>query len=130
MQRLLAIGDVDLNSNSNGWTPRTASQYGHLAVAKLLLDKGAAIEAKTQGGSTLRYVASRNSYKAVAELLLERGAATEAKTQGGSTLLHVAPSVSGRLAVLPNRGLLYKKVPMKRGKEISERSETVRRAIY
>ncbi|RBR25720.1 uncharacterized protein FIESC28_01473 [Fusarium coffeatum] len=56
-----------------------ASYFGHYTVVKLLLNKGAEIEAKdSEYGLTPLLWAVRNGYKAVVEILLEKGADIEA----------------------------------------------------
>ena len=73
-------------------------EIGQEAVAKLLLDKGAAIEAKDKDGGTPLYIASRYGHEAVAKLLLDNGATIEAKDKDGGTPLYIA-SRNGHEAV-------------------------------
>jgi ankyrin repeat protein len=57
------------------WTAR----YGHEAVVKLLLEKGAELEAKDSYGRTPLSWAAEKGHDAVVKLLLEKGAELEAK---------------------------------------------------
>jgi ankyrin repeat protein len=59
-------------------------------VVKLLLDKGAEIEAKDSRGQTLLLRAAENGHEAVVKLLLEYGAGVNAKHGSRQTALHEA----------------------------------------
>jgi len=54
-----------------------ASRQGDLAAVKQLLDKGAALEAKTAYGQTPLYVAAMNGHEEVVRYLLDKGASLE-----------------------------------------------------
>ncbi|KAH7134386.1 hypothetical protein EDB81DRAFT_858982 [Dactylonectria macrodidyma] len=65
-----------------------ASYYGHRVIAKLLLEKGAEIEAKdSEHGRTPLSWAAEKGHTAVVKLLLEKGADVECKEEGGRTPL-------------------------------------------
>jgi ankyrin repeat protein len=73
-------------------------------VVRLLLEKGADIEAKTNGyGWTALYRASGGGHEAVVRLLLEKGADVKTKTEYRWTAV---PRVSGGtplyLTIIPN----------------------------
>ena len=51
-----------------------ASQNGHLDVVRVLLDKGAEVNAKRIDGTTALMVASQNGHREVVRELLEKGA--------------------------------------------------------
>ncbi|RKK66491.1 hypothetical protein BFJ69_g15355 [Fusarium oxysporum] len=68
-----------------------ASYYGHCAVVKLLLEKGADIEAKDTGYSRTPLLwAAEEGHKTIVQLLLEKGAAIEAKDKDSKTPLWLA----------------------------------------
>ncbi|KAL6808800.1 hypothetical protein V8C40DRAFT_259353 [Trichoderma camerunense] len=65
-----------------------ASYYGHRAIAKLLIEKGADIEAKDDDkGRTPLIWAAKNGHEALIKLLVEKGADIEAKDKYGQTPL-------------------------------------------
>ena len=67
-----------------------ATGNGHLEVAKLLLDKGAAVDAKDQAGVTSLMLAAQMGYLDVVKLLLEKKADIEARASDGATPLAAA----------------------------------------
>jgi hypothetical protein len=64
-----------------------ASYFGHSAVVRLLLDKGADLESKDKEGQTPLSWAARNGNGAVVKLLLDKGADLELKDRYGQTPL-------------------------------------------
>ncbi|KAF2191875.1 hypothetical protein K469DRAFT_344388 [Zopfia rhizophila CBS 207.26] len=65
-----------------------AAGRGHEAVVKLLLEKGAALESKSNSGRTPLSWAAQNGHEAVVvKLLLEKGAVLESKSNSGRTPL-------------------------------------------
>ena len=58
-------------------TTHGLSRFPTQAIARLLLERGAAIEHANNNGATTLYIASQNGHEAVVRLLLERGAAIE-----------------------------------------------------
>jgi hypothetical protein len=56
-----------------------ASRSGDLAAVRQLIEKGAAIEAKTAWGQTPLYLAAMNGHEEVVRLLLEKGAGADVK---------------------------------------------------
>jgi ankyrin repeat domain-containing protein 50 len=72
-----------------GRTPLSwAARYGHEALVKLLLEKGAELETKDEEyGQTPLSWAARNEHEAVVKLLLEKGAKLETKDDIGRTPL-------------------------------------------
>ncbi|KAI9764645.1 MAG: hypothetical protein M1840_008142 [Geoglossum simile] len=84
-----------------------ASQFGHLAITKILLDKEASINAKDEDGETALIRAAAGGHDQIVELLLSRGA--DPRIQGrkyGSAIQ--AASLRGHEAVV--RSLLQSKV--------------------
>jgi ankyrin repeat protein len=76
-----------------------AAGEGHLAVVKLLLEKGAAIEAKAEDGCTPLSTAAFNGHADVVKLLLERGGAVEGQHKDRVTPLAMAAQ-QGHLEVV------------------------------
>jgi ankyrin repeat protein len=94
VKRLLYINQRD----SNGRTALSwAAERGHEAVVRLLLEKGADVEAKTTFGETALPIAARGGHEAVVRLLLEKGADVEANN--GWTALHWAAGVGHEAVV-------------------------------
>ncbi|RMB91055.1 hypothetical protein DUI87_32653 [Hirundo rustica rustica] len=67
-----------------------ASRNGHLAVCRLLLERGAPCDARTPGGATPLHRACYCGHRAVTELLLAHGADPAATDSDGRTGLHKA----------------------------------------
>ncbi|CAG0902513.1 unnamed protein product, partial [Cyprideis torosa] len=72
--------------------------YGHEAVTRLLLDRGAHVNAAEESGATPLHLSSQRGHDAVALLLLERGAHVNAVDELGFTPLHLS-SQNGHDAV-------------------------------
>ncbi|HMF13013.1 MAG TPA: ankyrin repeat domain-containing protein, partial [Gemmataceae bacterium] len=72
-----------------------------LAVARLLLDAGADLEAKNDSGATALHVAARSGNAEFAALLIARGAQVNARDKWHNTPLHYAQN--GHLGHLPGR---------------------------
>ncbi len=69
---------------------QTAAAEGKLAVVKLLLNNGAAVDGLQQPGLTALHYAAGNGHKAIVDLLLSKGAKPGAESGGGVTPLHLA----------------------------------------
>ena len=67
-----------------------AARKNDVATATLLIERGAAVNAKNGWGETPLHDAARKNAVETATLLLERGAAVNAKDQWGYTPLHLA----------------------------------------
>jgi len=63
----------------------SASDGGHEDVARLLIDKGADVNAKDVHDLTSLMRASQDGHKGAATLLIEKGADVNAKDQNGKT---------------------------------------------
>jgi hypothetical protein len=80
--------DVDSKDDKYGQTPLSwAAENGHEAVVKLLLEKGADMESKSNNGRTPLSWAAKNGREAVVRLLLEKGADVESESNNGQTPL-------------------------------------------
>jgi len=62
------------------------AERGHEAVVRLLLNKGADLEAKNKNNRTLLSLAAENGHEAVVRLLLDKGANLEAKENSRTPL--------------------------------------------
>jgi ankyrin repeat protein len=75
--------DMDLKDYDSQTLLLWAIKNRHEVVVKLLLEKGAEIEAKSSSGWTPLSWAAGKGHKAVVKLLLEKGAEIEAKDSSG-----------------------------------------------
>jgi hypothetical protein len=87
MNRLMLYIYVNKKDSHGRTALYWAAGNGHEAVVKLLLDKGADLEAKDEWGQTPLSQAARNGHEAVVKLLLDKGADLEAKDKWGQTPL-------------------------------------------
>jgi hypothetical protein len=71
---------------------------GHAAVAALLLEKGASVDAATKDGRTALMLAAGSGHEAVAAHLLEKGVSVDAADQDGDTAL-IWAAMNGHAAV-------------------------------
>jgi cytohesin len=69
---------------------QTAAAEGDLAVVKLLLENGAAVNGVKRGDLTPLHYAAGNGHKAIVDYLLAHGAKADAQTDGGVTPLLAA----------------------------------------
>ena len=103
----------------------TAAQNGHLAICRLLLDKGAQLEAKDSIGYTPLFYAAGEGHVEIVCLLCDRGADVEARTNGewhpGSRPLHCA-AMYGHISVV-------KELIEERNAEINARNDDGRTAL-
>jgi ankyrin repeat protein len=91
----------DLNSGGfdDESTPlHMASTYGHVEVARVLVEHGADMAARNDEGYSPLHVASKNGHVDVARFLVEHGADMLARDNGDGTPLHVA-SIPGCVEV-------------------------------
>ena len=61
----------------------TSARYGHLSICRLLIDKGAQLEAKDVYGNTPLHSAVDGGHVEIVRLLCDRGADVEAYNNGG-----------------------------------------------
>ena len=92
VQLLLELGTDAKAADNDGWTALMfAARGGHEAVAKLLLEHGADVNAAANSdGWTALMVATRLGHEAVAKLLLEKGADVNAVRNDGVAALMLA----------------------------------------
>ena len=84
----------------NGWTClMTAINNGHLVICRLLLDKGAQVEAKSSFGWTQLHFAASRGHGEIVRLLCDRGADVEARDNEGWRPLHDA-AYHGHISVV------------------------------
>ena len=85
VKKLLDEG-ADINAKDDGLTLlMKAATEGYLKTAKLLIDKKADIDAKSNEGSTALMAASMAGYTKIVELLVNAGADVNAKNNTGWT---------------------------------------------
>jgi ankyrin repeat protein len=77
----------------------TAATYGHTAVIKLLLDRGAFVNAATTKGFTPLHAASYQGHTECVETLVQRGATIMSQTTEGWLAFHFA-ALRGKLPVI------------------------------
>ncbi len=88
------------------WTPlHHAAYWGEISVVKLLIDKGANVDAKAKQGSTPLMVALENGKTEVAKMLIEYNADIEAVKNDGYSPLHAAVYYPDIVEILVNEGL-------------------------
>ncbi|HUQ94118.1 MAG TPA: ankyrin repeat domain-containing protein [Bryobacteraceae bacterium] len=100
VEKMIAVNPELVHAQDRGGsTPlHHASGYGTLATMKMLLDKGAAVNAENRRKSTPLFWAIHDEAKV--RLLLSRGAAIDAKTYEGRTPVYQAASMANSLPVL------------------------------
>jgi ankyrin repeat protein len=66
----------------------SASLRGHTETAKLLIEKGADVNAKNNNGWTPLYAAAIGDHTETVKLLIDKGADVNVKDSSGKTILH------------------------------------------
>ncbi len=98
-----------------------AACSGHLAICRLLLDKGVQVEAKTTRGRTPLHYAAIQGHIEIVRLLCDRGADVEAHSNAGWRPLHWA-AYGGHISVV-------KELIEERNAEINARTNDGRTAL-
>lgn len=92
--------DNDADVNKTGWTPlHYAASGGHAAIAQILLDHSAYIDAESPNGTTPLMMAAMYGSPDVVKLLLAQGADRDLKNQLGMTALDFAKQGSRKDAI-------------------------------
>ena len=100
--RMLAMRSIDIEAKNgvNGWTCLySAACFGHLDICRMLLDKGAQVNARSKGGWTPLHYAAQQGHIEIVRLLCDRGADIEARDNYGTRPLHVA-AIGGHLSIV------------------------------
>lgn len=92
------------NQSSIAFPDPSQEERMTLGLARLLLDRGAAIDATDPQGNTALHDAVRKGFGTVVELLADRGANLEAETERGVTPLALAESVQTLPSTAGTRG--------------------------
>jgi hypothetical protein len=98
VKRMLDMKSIDVEARLGGREDRntclmTAASNSYLDICRLLIDKGAQVEAHNSGGWTPLHYAAQDGNIAIVRLLCDRGADVEARITGefhGSRPLHIA----------------------------------------
>jgi len=95
VKRMLDMKSIDVEARNGGREDgrtclMTAAEYGHLDICRLLIDKGAHLEAKDINGWTPLILASWEGHIEIVRLLCDRGADVKARNQDGRRPLHYA----------------------------------------
>ena len=91
---------MEAKGGVNGWTClHTAARDGHLSICRLLIDKGAQLEAKDMYGWTPLHRAALRGHFEIVRLLCDRGADVEVRNNHGYRPLHYA-AISGQISVV------------------------------
>jgi len=102
--RMLEMKSIDVEGRfggkEDGWTClMIAANNGHLDICRLLIDKGAQVEAKNGGGWTPLHCSADRGHVEIVRLLCDHGADVEARTISGWRPLHWA-AYYGHISVM------------------------------
>ena len=91
--RMLEMRSIDVEAKGDEYGQTclmTAAYNGHLAICRLLIDKGAQVEAKNSGGRTPLHWAAFQGHVEIVRLLCDHGADVKARSDDGGRPLHLA----------------------------------------
>ena len=115
--------DVEAKGGEYGMTClHTAAWNGHLAICRLLIDKGAQLQANANAGGTPLHWAAQRGHVEIVRLLCDRGADVEARDNSGYRPLHDA-AIYGHITVV-------KELIEERNAEINARINNGRTALW
>jgi ankyrin repeat protein len=80
---------------SKGADPNATENGDHRKLCRLLLERGAAVDARARNGWTPLHVAAVWGHMAIAEILIAHGAQVDARAEDRSTPLRLTASTSG-----------------------------------
>lgn len=87
----LALLERGASVNRNGWSPLHYAAAGDAAdIARILIDRGAALDSRAPGGLTPLMMAAREGRESAVSVLLEAGADTSLKSADGMTAAQFA----------------------------------------
>jgi hypothetical protein len=93
VKRLLSIRNINVNvkDDLSGSTPlHWAARNGHIEIARLILQNGAEVNVRNNGGRTPLHWAAIQGHVDILHLLVENGADLEAQNDDGGRVLHFA----------------------------------------
>ncbi|KAJ1667978.1 hypothetical protein IW140_002412 [Coemansia sp. RSA 1813] len=84
--------DIDYRDDQGSTPLICASCFGHIHIARLLLEYGASVNTQDNSGWTALMWATTNQSEDLVRVLLENGASSSAKTARGHTAINIASS--------------------------------------
>ena len=126
VKRMLEMKSIDVEARNGGREDgrtclMTAAEYGHLDICRLLIDKGAQMEATDNSGWTSLHLVSWEGHIDIVRLLCDRGADIEARDNGGWRPLHYA-AIYGHISIV-------KELIEVRNADINARTDSGRTAL-
>ncbi len=97
--RMLKMRSIDVEASVGGTCLITAAYNGHLAICRLLAEKGAQMEARNIVDMTPLHYAAQQGHVEIVRLLCDRGADVESRDNRRWRPLHEA-AMNGRISVL------------------------------